>query len=387
MIKIMIIVSGAANRNPFFIMLNDQIEPKTFNMRHKYGILFSVVCITFLLCSIQGFSQSSELFNSDQLLEITLNGDVAGLMKDRGENPQYHEFKLSYKDSNSALIELPVQIKARGHFRKLKENCNYPPLLLNFSKETSKNSIFSEQDKVKLVTPCKDEKYVVREYLVYKMHNLLTPKSFKARLVKFDLVSNDPKSKDILPLYGILLEEEDQMAKRNDAVIVEGKMIKPGQTQKDDFLNMAVFEYLIGNTDWSVQYYQNVKLIASDSLSIPSTVPYDFDHAGIVGAPYAQPAQELMLSSTRERRYRGYCIKDMTQFDAVLSKYNQLKDNFYKVYTDNKLLEESYLKSTVKFLDDFYKTINDPKKLKSDFQYPCQADGTGNVVIQGLKKN
>lgn len=361
---------------------------KSFYMRKNVMIFFTLVEFLFFSGMMQmGFSQSSELFNDDKLLEMTLSGDVTGLMKDRGEDPKYHNFKLSYKDSNDNLIDVPVQIKARGHFRKMKQNCNYPPLLLNFSKETSINSIFSQQDKIKLVTPCRDEKYVVREYLVYKMYNLITPKSFKARLVKFDFASNDPKAKDIEPLYGILLEEEDQMAKRNNAVSVETQLVKPQQTQADDFLNMAVFEYLIGNTDWSVQYRQNVKLIAKDSVSITSTVPYDFDHAGIIGAPYALPAPELQLGSTRERRYRGYCIKDMKQFDGVLSIYNQHKDDLYKLYTENALLDEGFKKSTVKYLDEFYKTINDPKRLKSEFQYPCRVDGTGNVVIQGLKKN
>jgi hypothetical protein len=339
--------------------------------------------------AIPGNSQSTELFDSDKMLEIHLKGDVSGLMKDRGEDPQYHEFKLSYIDLNATPVEIPIQIKVRGHFRKLKENCNYPPLLLKFEKEKTQHTLFSESNKLKLVTPCRDEKYVVREYLVYKLYNLITPKSFKARLVKFNLESNNvnTKAKDIEPLYGILIEEEDQMAKRNTAVSVEGKLVRPNQTVKDDFLDMTVFEYMIGNTDWSVQYLQNVKLIARDSVSTPSTVPYDFDHAGIVSAPYAQPAPELLMSSTRERRYRGYCIQDMDQFAEVISRFNNKKDDFYKVYTECKLLEESYLKSTVKFLDDFYKTINDPKRLKNEFQYPCRTDGTGNVVIQGLKKN
>jgi hypothetical protein len=80
-------------------------------------------------------------------------------------------------------------------------------------------------------------------------------------------------------------------------------------------------------------------------------------------------------------------MNDMKQFDGVLSSYNQRKDELYRVYTENKLLDENYLKSTVKFLDDFYKTINDPKRVKNEFQYPCKTDGTGNVVIQGFKKN
>lgn len=358
-------------------------------MRHKLKIFIQIIGLYFLLLPGWGYSQSSKLFSNEELLEITLTGAVTDLMKDRGEDPTYHSFKLSYKDANNKAVEIPLQIKVRGHFRKLKQNCNYPPLLLNFSSETSANSIFAEQNKLKLVTPCKDEKYVVREYQVYKMYNLVTPKSFKARLVKFTLISHDPtaKKKEVESLYGILLEEEDQMAKRNNAIPIEDRLVKPQQTQYDDFLNMAMFEYLIGNTDWSVQYLQNVKLIASDSSAVPSTVPYDFDHAGIVGAPYASPAPELLLTSTRVRRYRGYCINDMKQFEDVISRYNQIKEQFYKVYTESPWLEEGYVKSTVRYLDDFFKTINDPKRLKNEFQYPCQADGTGNVVIQGLKKD
>jgi len=332
------------------------------------------------------FGQIPALFETDELLEITFQGKVGALMKDRGDDPQYHDFRLSYANKENAEVELTVRIKVRGHFRKQKQNCTYPPLLIDFSKD-KKGTLFSEQKKLKLVTPCRDEKYVIREYLVYKLYNLTTPKSFRARLVKFTMISDEPKVKNIESLYGILLEEEDQMAERNNSVVVEGKLLRPGQTEKEDFLNMAVFEYLIGNTDWSVQYYQNVKLIAADSLATPTTVPYDFDHAGIVGAPYAHPAPELQMSSTRERRYRGYCIQDMSQFDHVLSRYRQLRDDFYEVYTQNASLDDSYIKSTVRYLDDFYALINDPKKLKNEFQYPCKADGTGNVVIKGLKKD
>lgn len=352
---------------------------------YRNGILVSLIVVFSFFWANAG-AQPDQLFGREDVLELTISGDIGGLMKDRGNDPQYHALTLSYKNSD-AQQSIPVRIKARGHFRKAKENCTYPPLLLNFSEDSTQNTLFAGQDKLKLVTPCRGDKYVVREYLVYKMHNQLTPKSFNVRLVKVTYADSNPKSKILEPLYGMLIEDEGQMAKRNNSVSVEGKLVRPEQTKRDDFLNMAVFEYMIGNTDWSVQYLQNVKLIASDSTSIPVTVPYDFDHAGIVAAPYANPAVELQLSSTRERRYRGYCIQDMNTFTEVIARFNQKKDDFYKVYTSNTMLEESYLKSTIKFLDDFYKTINDPKKLKYEFQYPCDPNGTGNVVIQGLKKN
>jgi hypothetical protein len=75
----------------------------------------------------------------------------------------------------------------------------------------------------------------------------------------------------------------------------------------------------------------------------------------------------------------------MSKFDAVTALYNKLKPDIYKLYTDCTLLDQKYVKSTLKYLDDFYETINDPGKLKKEFGYPCDKNGTGNVVIRGLR--
>lgn len=324
------------------------------------------------------------LFDSDDVLNLRFSGEVRSLMKDRSDDMQYHPINLSYLTPDSVKVSIPIRVKTRGHFRRTQGNCRYPPLMLNFSKEeTPKNSIFENQDKLKLVTPCTDDKFVVYEYLVYKLFNLISEKSFKARLVN---VIYDDNGKESSPQYGILLEEEDEMARRNNSIIIEDKLVRPDQTKRDDFLKMAVFEYLIANTDWSVQYYQNIKLIASDTMSLPSTVPYDFDHAGIVGVSYAKPAPELLMKSTRERRYRGFCMTDMSAFDETFAFFNQKKAEIYNVYTKCALLDRGYVKFTVKFLDQFYSTINDKKSIEREFGYPCIEGGTGNVVIKGLKK-
>lgn len=357
-------------------------------MTPRYHTILLPLIFAIRVCSAQPVQDSSVgLFESDEILTIQISGNMRALLKDRSDNSSYQSFQLSYTSSDSSRISIPIEIKTRGHFRKMSGNCTYPPLMLNFSKEnTPTHSLFYQQDKIKLVTPCRGDKYVVREYLAYKLYNLISPKSFRAKLVK--VIYEDPeKGKKSEPLYGILLEEEGRMAKRNNSITVEGKMLKPEQTQADDFLNMAVFQYLIGNTDWSVQYYQNIKLITTDSLSSPSTVPYDFDHAGIVEAPYANPAPELLLGSTRQRRYRGYCLSNLSSLDPTFATFNKLKAEIYDVFTKCPMLEPAYIKATVKFLDGFYETINNPKAIKREFGYPCQKDGTANVVIQGLKKN
>ena len=345
-------------------------------------VLLAFACC-FLLSSAMG--QSSNLFDSDEVMELTLRGDLKTVFKDRGDDPQYHPATLFYQADQNA-VNIPINIKTRGHFRKMPSNCKYPPILLNFAKSsTPETSVFYGQNKVKLVTPCRGDSYVINEYLVYKLYNLITPKSFKARLVRV-IYQDTVKNKSSDPYYGILLEEEEQMAMRNLSYTLEKTGIRPEETQKDDFLRMAVFQYMIGNTDWSVQFLQNIKLIYVDSTSLPTTVPYDFDHAGIVRAPYAKPAEQLQMSSTLERRYRGYCIPDMNQFTEVFETFNQLKDDFYAIYKDNSLLSSKYQDQTLKFLDKFYATINDPEKARNAFSYPCERSGTGNIVIKGLKK-
>jgi hypothetical protein len=327
-----------------------------------------------------------DLFDSDEMLSITLKGNTRQLLNDRGDKPTYHPITFSYKEKDSSEVNIPVQMKTRGHFRKLKENCKYPPLQISFPADVNRlSSLFSGQKKLKLVMPCNDDDYIIREWLVYKIYNLVTPKSFRARLVRIDL--NDPKNKkQPAPFYGFLIEDEKHMAARNKATSVEQKL-RPQETQQDAFLTMAVFQYLIGNTDWSVEYLQNIKLLKTESSPQLITVPYDFDHSGLVNAPYAHPAEELLMRSVQERRYRGYCIKDMKMFEKSLALYNRLKSDIYNLYTKNNLLDEKYIKSVTKYLDEFYATINDPKAWQKDFAYPCDKNGTGNVVIKGLRED
>jgi hypothetical protein len=106
----------------------------------------------------------------------------------------------------------------------------------------------------------------------------------------------------------------------------------------------------------------------------------------MVEAPYAKPAPELKMLSVVERRYRGYCMADMKDFDETLALYNAKKEAIYALYSQSVLLDEKSIKSAVKYLDGFYDIVNNPKKLNFEFQYPCLEDGTGNVVIKGLKK-
>lgn len=327
------------------------------------------------------------LFESGDVLNIKLSGNLKDLFNDESDNAKYHDITLSYTAKDGNAISIPIRSKTRGNFRRKLGDCTYPPIWLDFSE--NKNvpaSLFSGQVKLKLVMPCRSDELVVREYLLYKLYNLITPESFRARLVKVE-TDDTKRNKQAQPFFGMLLEDDKQMAKRNHLKLIKRTGLKMQYTDKDAFLKMAVFEYLIGNTDWSVEYQQNIRLLAEDSLSVPIPVPYDFDQSGLVYAPYAQPAEELKMSSVRERRYRGYCVNNIKEFDSVVTFYNDLKKDIYSVYTNCSLISPKYLKETIKYLDQFYSTINNPKKLQVEFGYPCRPDGTGNVIIKGLNSD
>ena len=327
-------------------------------------------------------TSSNDLFETDEVLEIKLSGNIRQLFNDRGDAPQYHPLTLNYKNTEGKDVAVTLKAKTRGNFRRDRENCTYPPILLNFQSITNKGTIFEGQDKLKLVTPCREEQHIFREYLVYKIYNLITPKSYKARLVKVNFF--DMQKNKATVFYSFLIEEDEQMAKRNKTKILERKNINGESTETETFLKMAVFQYMIGNTDWSVPFLHNIRITSFDSSTIPSVVPYDFDHAGIVDAPYALPPEQLALSSTQERRFRGYCITDWKTMDEVLATFNRIKEDVYKLYTTNTQLDARYIKSTIKFLDVFYETINNPKKMRSEFSYPCK-EGVPRITIKGLE--
>lgn len=332
------------------------------------------------------FTRGQGLFDSHEVLDLRIAGDLKSLMNDRSETPADHAMTLAYEDGGKEVV-LAVDMRTRGHFRKTMGDCEYPPLLILFhSSDTLAGSIFKAQRKTKLVVPCRDAEYVVKEWLVYRIHALTTPMGFRARLVRLTF-ADSRTGKAPTTTYGMLLEEEGQMAARNGMIPVSRDM-SPEKCDPAGFLNMAIFEYFIGNTDWSVQYGQNVKLIAPDSSGMPYTVPYDFDQCGLVNAPYAHPAEELQLSNVQVRRFRGYCVKDMHAFDEAIARLEKLRPEINGLVNGAPVLGAKSKAQTIKFIDGFYSLMADPKRKQRELSYPCDPANPGvNVVIRGLRTN
>ena len=186
-------------------------------------------------------------------------------------------------------------------------------------------------------------------------------------------------------LFAFLIEDEDQMAARNQATIYKRDGLRGNKMSRVQYLTMTIFQYFIGNTDWSIEFRHNIKLLASSAHKLPIPIPYDFDHAGLVAAPYAHPAEALRLNSVKDRRYRGICMSDLEELSETISKFVSLRDEINTLIDQMYFEDEKTKRELKKYCDAFYETLSDPKKRMTAFNYPCLPNGTGNVVIRGLK--
>ena len=332
----------------------------------------------------QKVATAKPLFATDDVLSLTLAARMQPIIRDRtplkkGETGKDHPALLTVMDDDGQAVQMPVQLQVRGNFRLSSSNCDFPPLYLNLPKQAAKGTPFARQSKLKLITHCISDDYVVREYLVYRAYTLLTDLSYRARLAQVTYADSAKKGNSITR-WAVLLEDIDDVAKRNGATAFKNRY----RAERCDTLSMAmvgIFQYLIGNTDWSVVYRHNIRLLTDSTHARPMPIPYDFDHSGLVGTPYAMPAQQVDITSVRERIYRGplYPTDVLSQ---VAARFMAVKPQLYALYESEKHIDRTYLRKTIAYLDEFYAIISDPKQVNAVFRNP---DRSG-VQIKGLNR-
>lgn len=321
-------------------------------------------------------SVSSPLFSSHEVLDVRIEADLSAVLKDRGDSPEYRPAKIRFTDADGRDAALEVRIRPRGLFRKNRSNCDFPPLRLNFKKKDVRGTLFDGQDKLKLVTHCQTrrggyEQYVLKEYLVYRTLNEITDLSFRVRLLRVTYVDDTKANDKGITRYGFLIEDADEMAGRNNADVIEQKGMHQHVTSKDETTLMTVFQYMIGNLDWSVPALHNIVLLRPKELSVFLPVPYDFDFSGVVNAQYAIPPPHLGVSSVEERLYRGNCQTE-DELQSTLDRFLARKDEILELWTSD-LLDSGNRKRAARYMEDFFKNISNPRSVRADLVNTCRS--------------
>jgi hypothetical protein len=266
----------------------------------------------------------------------------------------------------------------RGKFRLKPINCNFPPLFIDFKKSEVKNTIFDNQNRLKLVTPCQDEEDVIEEYTIYKLYNRVTELSIRVRLVK--IVYFDTGSNTLLfEKHSFFIEDDDHAAKRNNC-FVKDKFMTPFDVNRKSYTKLSVFEYIIGNRDWYVTSRQNIIIFQpNDTTMAPYAVPYDFDFSGFVNAEYTKPAGVPDDRLSNKRLYKGLCYTD-EEFKEVFEFYRKLRPEFESIINNQKLISKRSRKYLESYISFFYSVIRSKSMIKQEFLDKCETKKTYNIT-------
>jgi len=317
-----------------------------------------------------------KLFITDKVLNMSLAFDIKSWKKDVAVERDYHNCTLKFWE-DADTTELNVEVKARGHFRRDPMNCNFPPIKVKFDEEQVKTTIFENQKTLKMVTHCRTnkeifEQYLIQEYLIYKLYNLLTDSSYRVRLARITYFDTGGKFEPYTT-YTFFIEDTDVMAWRIGGIELDVLNVHQENTHHQQMTMQCIFQFLIGNTDWSVGVLHNIKLVSPSRSVEPVAIPYDFDWSGIINTPYSIPDPQLGIASTRIRLYRGYLRTEEELREAIQIFINK-KPDIYKLYRECPYLDEKIRASDIEYIDNFYKTIEDEKIWKRLFINQCRQD-------------
>jgi len=351
-------------------------------------IFFQIFLIAFLVSSTAAQNDSTlvptdipdnsdknfGLFENEDLLEIILRFDLSTYLRTKPKK-DYLKANISFPVNGTDSINENIRLKTRGEYRHL--NCYFAPIVLNFKKVDFGYEDLNMISKIKLVTQCQsgtdNSNYILREYLIYKLFNVLTDTCFRVRLLKVIYIDTERKRKPISQ-YGILIEPLDMLTARTNTVEVKSL----GLTQKDIFPylmdRLAIFNYMIGNYDWGVPGQHNIKIIKPlvlDPEGRAIAVPYDFDWTGLVNATYAVPAENVGIQSIRERMFVGIC-RSREVYQKDLEIFIEKKDEFYRVIDEFPYLDRREKKEMTGYIDEFFNDLTRKSRLIDIFMNSCK---------------
>ncbi|QDP18990.1 hypothetical protein [Sphingomonas xanthus] len=317
--------------------------------------------------------QPATLFAAEAPLRIMIAGPVSRIARNAADSVAPHPATLT--EASGAAH--PIRLSARGISRRKGGFCDFPPLRVEFSAPPPAASPFAGQHRLKLVTHCQaGESYhqrVLLEYSAYRLFNLMSPLSFGARLALIDYRDDGGRG---FSRYGFFIEDFDHSAKRNGlSRAASGDRIAASQLEPRQSARVALFQYMIGNLDWSMRAgpqgagcCHNGRLARAGARFAP--VPYDFDHSGLVDAPYAEPPEGLRVNSVRQRLYRGYCAHN-AQLLAAATELRARRGQAEAIFANLPGLESRTQRKALAYLADFFDDIATDQSVRKKLLADC----------------
>jgi hypothetical protein len=313
-----------------------------------------------------------DVFDETTPLYITMTLDLKMYQREKYKG-EYMPVSLHYQLNDTLAQDRTMQIKARGNFRK--SHCNLAPFWLNL-RGTDKGDENDQNIKgIKIVTHCKGsksyEEYVLKEYLCYKIYNIITPVSFRVRLVRMTYIDTGRKNQ-VTEGWAFMIEPQEMLAARNDAILVKNDDLPMRLMRPLDLDVMALFQYMIGHVDYSIAGRHNVKILGLPGFGARgyTPVPYDFDYSGFVNTYYAIPDENIDIKSVRERYYLGLC-RDEETFLTAIEQINQHKEEILQLIQDFEYLDPKNREDALHYIGEYFHLSAAHQALISSLERTC----------------
>lgn len=314
------------------------------------------------------------LFESREALDVVLEIPVTSFLADRHRDGRaYHPAHLTIVSTGERL---PLHLKMTGGQRAA--DCAFPPMKWRFQPEDVAGTLLQGVEQLYFTTLCqrgrKYEQYLLGEYLIYASFNQLTDLSYRVRLARVHYL--DTQSEDSTTVTAMLVEHQDVMAARHGMRPLYPEAVSRRRIDPRQAALVCIFQYMIGNTDYSLLSSEpgtpcchNTQLIGATDGPV-FTVPYDFDHAGVINASYAEPPAALGIKSVRQRVYRGLCnLND--DLPAALDRFRTNRLAILDLYRRQPGLTDRNRLQSVKYLERFFTLLDDERAVRKNILESC----------------
>ena len=229
---------------------------------------------------------------------------------------------------------------------------------------------------MKMVTHCEGGsdagEYVLKEYLAYRIYNILSPYSFRVRLVRMKYIDTGRKNRES-ENWAFIIEPENLLVQRKNMYSVKNDGLGMSHMLPEDMERVALFEYMIGNADYSVSGRHNVKIIGQKEIGVQGfiPVPYDFDYSGLVNASYAVPGENLGIRSVTDRYYLGPC-RDPESCRETIDLFTEKREEIIGMVEGFPFLERRNKSEMRAYLNEFFNLASQPDLLYRRTQRTCR---------------
>lgn len=321
------------------------------------------------------------MFESQGAFSLELRGPLEAIFAEREGERTFRPGVISYVDASGKPVDVDVRLRIRGRSRASTSTCSFPPIRVRVKKKDARGTIFEGQRSLRLVTHCRRapqyEQGILLEFLSYRIYNAITDASLRVRLAAIRYVDTSDEKERPLERLGFFIEDVDAAARRLDGKRLEVRRI-PREKLDAALLNQyEVFQYMIGNTDFSPVGTAEEKPCCHNSVLIarkgsrPFAIPYDFDRSGLVNAPYATPHPDLSIERVTQRLYRGSCVA-LPELPKTFARLRDRRSSIENLFDSQPELDSRNRGRAQRYIGQFYKQLEKPDRLTKRFKKACR---------------